>query len=83
MAIEAGILSTDILLTPVGKKWILDTYPKDSVLGYDEDKAFSLISIGREFMEVACPLGIHYRFPIYIDGKITFQMADQEEETQG
>ena len=80
MATLAGILSTDILLTPVGKKWFLDNYPKDSVLEYDEDKAFSLISIGSEFMEVASPLGIHYSFPIHVNGVITFQMADMEEK---
>ena len=80
MAIKAGILSTDILLTPVGKKWFLDTYPKDSVLEYDEDKPFSLISLGEDFVEVTCPLGIHYRFPIHVNGLITFQMADMEEE---
>ncbi len=78
MAIETGILSTDILLTPVGKKWFLMFYPKDSVLGYDEDKAFDLISLGEDFVEVTSPLGIHYRFPIHVNGLITFQMAAME-----
>jgi len=36
--------------------------------------------MGATFVEVICPLGIPYRFPTYIDGEITFNMADKEAE---
>ena len=80
MAIKVGLDSVKVLLTDVGKNWFLKFYPKDIIYEYDEDKPFDLMSLGEEFMDVTCLLGIPYRFPIYIDGKITFQMADQEEE---
>jgi len=79
MALRVGLRSTDILLTDVGKKWFLGNYPKGIIYEYDEYKPFSLMSMGVDFVEATCPLGIPYRFPIYVEGEITFQMADQEE----
>lgn len=79
-AIRVGLDSVKVLLTDVGKNWFLKAYPEFIIY---KDKAFDLMSLGEEFMDVTCLMGIPYRFPIYIDGKITFQMADQEEEKQG
>ena len=81
MAVRVGLRSTDILLTDVGKKWFLEAYPKGIVYEYDEDGSFELMSMGDNFVEATCPLGIPYIFPIYVDDEITFQMADQEEES--
>jgi len=30
-------------------------------------------------VEVICPMGIPYRLPKYIDGEITFKMAEKDE----
>jgi len=80
MSILLVLESTEVLLTDVGKKWLPEHYPKGSVYEYDEDKPFDLRSMGADFVEVICPLGIPYRFPVYIDGEITFNMADKEAE---
>ena len=76
--IRVGLKSTKVLLTDVGKKWFTEHYPQGIVYEYDEDKPFNLKSMGADFVDVICPLHIPYRFPIYIDGEITFNMADKE-----
>ncbi len=79
MAIKVGLDSTKVLLTDVGKKRFLELYSKSTVCEYDEDKPFDLMSLGEDFVEVTYLMGIPYRVPIYVNGKITFQMAEQEE----
>lgn len=79
MAFRVGLISTKVLLTDVGKKWFLGAYPKGIIYEYKEDKPFNLMSMGEDFVDVTCLLGIPYRVPTYVDGEITFQMADQEE----
>ena len=78
MTIRVGLESTKVLLTDVGKKWFTENYPQGIVYEYDPDKPFDIKSMGAHFVEVICPMGIPYRFPIYVDGEITFNMADQE-----
>ncbi len=78
--IRLGLESTKVLLTEVGKKWFTEAYPQGIVYEYDEDKPFDLKSMGADFVEVTCPMGIPYRFPVYVDGEITFNMADKEAE---
>lgn len=80
MTIRVGLNSTKVLLTEVGKKWFTEHYPQGIVWEYDPDKPFDLRSMGANFVEVTCPMGIPYRFPVYIDGEITFHMAGQETE---
>lgn len=80
MVFRVGLISTKVLLTDVSKKWFIAVYPKDLVYEYDEDKPFDLMSMGEDFVDVTCLLGIPYRVPLYVNGEITFQMADQEEE---
>jgi len=80
MSFRVGLKSTKVLLTKVGKEWFLKAYPQGIVYEYDVDKPFELKSMGADFVEVVCPLHIPYRFPIYIDGEITFNMADKETE---
>jgi len=80
MTIRVGLESTKVLLTDVGKKWFIDAYPKGIIYEYDENEPFDLKSMGADFAEVFCPLGIPYRFPLYVDGEITFNMADMEAE---
>ena len=76
MVIRAGLESTKIVLTDVGKVWFVEAYPKGVVYEYDEDKFFDLKSMGADFVEVLCPLGIPYRLPVCIDNEITFKMAN-------
>ncbi len=80
MSIRLGLNSTKVLLTNVGKKWFTEAYPKGIVFEYDEDEPFDLKAMGADFVDVLCPLGIPYRLPIYIEGEITFNMADKEAE---
>jgi len=80
MTIRVGLESTKVLLTDVGKKWFMDAYPKGIVYEYNENEPFDLKSMGAHFVEVTCPLSIPYRFPIYVDGEITFNMAEKEAE---
>jgi len=76
MRIRVGLESTKIVLTNVGKEWFVEAYPKGVVYEYDEDKSFELKSMGVDFVDVVCPLGIPYRFPVYVDDEITFHMAE-------
>ena len=78
MSIRVGLESTKVLLTDVGKKWFTEAYPKGIIYEYDEDTPFDLKSMGTDFVEVLCPLGIPYRLPILIEGEITFNMAEKE-----
>ena len=78
MSIRLGLKSTKVLLTEVGKKWFTEHYPQGIVYEYDVNEPFDLKSMGADFVEVICPLHIPYRFPIYIDEEITFNMADKE-----
>lgn len=78
MAIRVGLESTKIALTDVGKKWFVEHYPKGIVYEYDENGPFDLKSMGAEFVEVLCPMGIPYRLPNYINDEITFKMVEQE-----
>jgi len=80
MTIRLGLESTKIMLTDVGRGWFLETYPKGIVYEYDEDEPFDLKSMGADFVEVLCPLGIPYRLPNYIGNEITFKMVKQEVE---
>ena len=80
MSIRLGLKSIKVLLTDVGKKWFTEAYPKGIVYEYDEDEPFDLKSMGADFVEVICPLHIPYRFPIYVAGEITFNMADKNAE---
>ena len=80
MTIRVGLKSTKVLLTEVGREWFLKAYPKGVVYEYDEDEPFDLKAMGDDFVDVLCPLSIPYRFPIYIEGEITFNMADKEAE---
>jgi len=77
MRIRVGLESTKVLLTDVGQKWFTEHYPKGIVYEYDEEKPFDIRSMGADFVEVTCPLGIPYRFPIQIEGDITFNMAKE------
>ena len=74
--IRVGLDSTKIVLTEVVKEWFLKAYPKGIVYEYDENEPFDLKSMGSDFVDVTCPLGIPYRVPLYIDGEITFKMTD-------
>ena len=74
--IRVGLDSTKIVLMEVVKEWFLKTYPKGSVYEYDENEPFDLKSMDPDFVSVICPLGIPYRIPLYIDGKITFKMIE-------
>lgn len=76
MRIRVGLESTKIALTDVSKEWFVEAYPKGIVYEYDEDNPFDLKSMGVNFVEVLCPLGIPYRFPVYVDDEITFHMAE-------
>ncbi len=78
--IRVGLESTKIVLTEVGKKWFTETYPQGVVYEYDPDGTFDLKSMGADFVEVICPMGIPYRFPVYVEGEIAFNMADKEAE---
>ncbi len=78
MAIRVGLESTKIVLTDVGKRWFIKTYPKGIVYEYDENEPFDLKSMGVVAVDVVCPLGIPYRLPINIDKRPTFKMAEQE-----
>ncbi len=78
--IRVGLNSTKIVLTEVGRKWFIEHYPQGIVYEYDPDGTFDLKSMGADFVEVICPLHIPYRFPIYVDEEITFNMADKEPE---
>jgi len=78
MSIRVGLESTKVLLTEVGKKWFLKAYPQGIVYEYDKNKPFDLRSMGTNFVEITCPMGIPYRLPTFIDGEITFNMADKE-----
>ena len=80
MTIRVGLESTKIVLTDVGKRWFIETYPKGIVYEYDEDGMFDLNSMGAEFVEVLCPMGIPYRLPNYINDEITFKMAETEDK---
>ncbi len=80
MSIRLGLKSTKIVLTGVGRKWFTEHYPQGIVYEYDPDGTFDLKSMGSDFVEVLCPLHIPYRFPIYIDGDITFNTADKDKE---
>ena len=80
MSIRLGLKSTKVLLTDVGKKWFTEHYPQGIVYEYDENKPFELKSMGADFAEVLCPMGIPYRLPAYVDGEITFNMADKKAE---
>jgi len=82
MTIRVGLKSTKVLLTEVGQEWFLKNYPQGIVYEYDENEPFDLKSMGADFVDVTCPLGIPYRLPTYIDGEITFKMADQETEVE-
>ncbi len=75
-----GLESTKIVLTEVGKKWFTEHYPQGIVYEYDPDGTFDLKSMGADFVEVICPMGIPYRLPVYVEGEITFNMADKEAE---
>jgi len=78
--IRVGLESTKVLLTDVGKRWFVETYPKGIVYEYDENETFDLKSMGADFVEIICPMGIPYRLPTEIDEEITFKMADLAEE---
>ena len=78
--IRVGLNSTKIVLTEVGKKWFTEHYPQGIIYEYDPDGTFDLKSMGADVVEVICPMGIPYRFPVYVDGEITFHMADKEAE---
>ena len=78
--IRVGLKSTKVLLTEVGKKWFTEHYPQGIVYEYDPDGTFELKSMGATFVEVLCPMGIPYRIRTYIDGVMTWQMADKEAE---
>ncbi len=80
--IRIGLQSTKIMLTEIGKKWFTKHYPPGIVYEYDENKPFELKSMGDDFVEVICPLHIPYRIPIYVDGEITFNMADKETDAR-
>ncbi len=82
MTIRVGLKSTKVLLTEVGQEWFLKAYPQGIVYEYDENEPFDLKAMGADFVDVTCLLGIPYRLPAYIDGKITFRMADQETEVE-
>jgi len=82
MTIRVGLKSTEGFLTEVGQEWFLKAYPQGIVYEYDENEPFDLKSMGADFVDVTCPLGIPYRLPTYIDGEITFRMADQETEVE-
>jgi len=76
--IRVGLKSTKIVLTEVGKKWFTEHYPQGVVYEYDPDGTFDLKSMGADFVEVTCPMGIPYRLPTYIKGEMTWEMADKE-----
>lgn len=85
MVIRVGLDSTRVLLTEVGRKWVLKNYPKGLIWEYDENKPWDLKSMGNflsdgtirvEFVELLY-LGVPYRFPIYVDGEITFKMMNE------
>lgn len=82
MTIRVGLKSTEVFLTEVGKEWFLKAYPQGIVYEYDENEPFDLKAMGADFVDVTCQLGIPYRLPTYIDGEITFRMADQETEVE-
>ena len=75
--IRVGLDSTKILLTEVGQEWFLRAYPPGIVYEYSVNESFDLKSMGADFVEVTCPMGIPYRLPSYIDQEITFKMAPQ------
>ncbi len=76
MTIRIGLESTKVLLTEVGQEWFLKAYPQGMVYEYDENDPFDLKAMGTDFVDITCPFGIPYRLPTYIDGEITFKMAD-------
>lgn len=82
MSIRVGLKSTKVRLTDVGRKWFTEHYPQGIVYEYDPDGTFDLKSMGADFVEVICPLHIPYRFPIYIDEEITFNMVNKEAEPE-
>ncbi len=76
--IRVGLKSTKIVLTEVGKKWFTEAYPQGIVYEYDPDGTFDIKSMGADFVEVLCPMGIPYRLPTKIDEVMTWQMADKD-----
>lgn len=84
MTIRVGLESNKVVLTEVGKAFFRENYPPGIVWEYDEDGEFtikSMLVIGENPMvELLCAMGIPYRLPSYIDGEITFTMADKEAE---
>ena len=72
--IRVGLDSTKIVLTEACQEWFKSAYPPSVVYEYVVTEPFILKSMGAEFAEITCPLGIPYRIPLYIDGNITFKM---------
>jgi len=65
----------EIELTEIGERWLQDHYPQGIIWEHAPDKPFKLHSMAAEFAELTY-LGIPYRIPKRIDGKLTIRKAE-------
>ena len=84
MTMKVGLDSTKVRLTDAGKAFFRENYPPSIVWEHDVDGEFtlrSMVVVGENpVVELLCPMGVPYRLPSYVDGEITFNMADKEAE---
>ena len=82
-AIRIGLESTKIGLSEACQEWFVKAYPQGIIYEYVVTEPFDLKSMGKDFVDILCPLCIPYRIPLNFDGEVSFQMYDTSTETEG
>ena len=70
--LACAVMTMEVVLTDVGKRWLQNHYLQGIVWEYNVDKPFKLHAWAAEFIELTC-LGIPYRIPPEVDGKPTIR----------
>lgn len=72
--------STKIVLSKACQDWFSKAYPEGIIYEYVVTDTFDLKSMGTDFVDIICPMGIPYRIPLNFDGEVSFRMFEADKD---